>query len=68
MAFRSFFLVLLLLQSPVLLLANTSAIENKLAILPASFQLMYPGAEQQLILERRGLDGGFNGQIVDGVI
>ena len=68
MAFRSFFLVLLLLQSPVLLLANTSAVENELAILPASFQLMYPGAEQQLILERRGLDGGFNGQIVDGVI
>ena len=67
MAFRSFFLVLLLLQPAVLLGANTSAAENELAILPASFQLMYPGAEQQLILEQRGLSGNFEGQIVDGV-
>ena len=67
MAFRSFFLALLLLPLPALLLANTSAAEKQLSILPASFQLMYPGAEQQLILERRGLDGNFEGQIVDEV-
>ena len=67
MAFRSFFLALLLLPLPILLLANTAAADKQLAVLPASFQLMYPGAEQQLILERRGPDGHFEGQVVDGV-
>ena len=67
MAFRSFFLALLLLPLPILLLANTAAADKQLAVLPASFQLMYPGAEQQFILERRGLDGNFEGQIVDEV-
>ncbi|MBC21204.1 MAG: S-layer protein [Planctomycetaceae bacterium] len=67
MVFRSIFFVFLVLSLPVLLCANTLLADEQVAILPASFELMYPGAEQQLIMERRGPAGNFEGQVRDGV-
>ena len=57
MVFRSSLFVFLIFLLPVLRSASATTAEDQVVILPASFQLMYPGAEQQLILERRGRDG-----------
>ena len=42
--------------------------EESLVILPESFRLMYPGAEQGLVLEARNEDGSYVGEIANDVI
>ncbi len=42
--------------------------EESLVILPDSFRLMYPGAEQGLVLEARNEDGSYVGEIANDVI
>ena len=45
----------------------SSGAEDTLVVLPESFQLMYPEAEQQVILEKRDAAGRFVGQVHDGI-
>jgi len=47
--------------------AAAGGAEESLVILPNSFELMYPGAEQSLIVEKRDASDRFVGQVASGV-
>ena len=66
MIFRSSLLVFLVVL--VATGATGASAEETLVVLPESFQLMYPEAEQNLVLERRNQDGSYVGQVVGQIL